>query len=337
MSYIRRYRDGWRAEVDLSGIRKSKTGRTKAEVTAWAAAEEAAIRAGARGEFPARTLAEAFAQYEREVSARKRGSRAESLRFAAFERDFPELARKVLHTITTPDLVAWRDARRRQVSDSSVVREAAQLRNVWTVAAREWHWCGEPSPWRNLKLPAKAHARTRRTGWREVRALVRHMGYRPGVAPVTPQQQVAHAYMIAQHTALRAGEIQALKRSTVDLARRVVTLAKHKTVEAEGIRFVPITRKAARVLRVLDDAAKEAKRDAYFTISSASIDVLFRKVRDYLMLENLHFHDSRADALTRMARKMDVMTLARVSGHRDLRQLLDAYYRETAGEIAARI
>ena len=80
-----------------------------------------------------------------------------------------------------------------------------------------------------------------------------------------------------------------------------------------------------------------AGRDAYFTISSASIDVLFRKVRYYLMLENLHFHDSRADALTRMARKMDVMTLARVSGHRDLRQLLDAYFRESASDIAKRI
>jgi integrase len=55
------------------------------------------------------------------------------------------------------------------------------------------------------------------------------------------------------------------------------------------------------------------------------------------MLENLHFHDSRADALTRMARKMDVMTLARVSGHRDLRQLLDAYFRESASDIAKRI
>ena len=68
MAYIRKYRAGWRAEVDISGIRKSKTGRTKAEVTAWAAAEEAAIRAGARGEFPARTLAEAFHRYELEVS-----------------------------------------------------------------------------------------------------------------------------------------------------------------------------------------------------------------------------------------------------------------------------
>ena len=337
MAYVRKYRTGWRAEIDRAGIRSSKTFETKAAAVAWATREEAAVMAGSRGEFPAKTLADAFHRYEKEVSSKKRGTRAEALRFGAFERNFPELAQKVLHTITTPDLVTWRDGRLQVVSASSVVREAAQLRNVWTVAAQEWHWCAEPSPWRALKLPAKAHARTRRTEWHEVKALLRHMGYKTKIPPAMPQAEVAYAYLVAQHTAMRAGEIQGLCRSSVDLSRRVVTLVTHKTVELEGTRFVPFTGKAARVLRVLDDRAKAAGRDAYFTISSQSIDVLFRKVRDYLMLENLHFHDSRADALTRMARRMDVMTLARVSGHRDLRQLLDAYYRETASQIASRI
>lgn len=85
----------------------------------------------ARGEFPARTLAEAFAQYEREVSARKRGSRAESLRFAAFERDFTELARKVLHTITTPDLVTWRRVTPTSLAMSAVVMVGFMIRFRW--------------------------------------------------------------------------------------------------------------------------------------------------------------------------------------------------------------
>jgi integrase len=80
-----------------------------------------------------------------------------------------------------------------------------------------------------------------------------------------------------------------------------------------------------------------AGRDSYFTISAQSLDVLFRKVRDRLLMENLHFHDARADALTRMSRRVDVMTLARISGHRDLGQLLKAYYRETAASISARL
>lgn len=115
----------------------------------------------------------------------------------------------------------------------------------------------------------------------------------------------------------------------------MITLNTHKTLEREGVRFVPFTRKAARVLSVLAAAAKVAGRDGYFTISDHSMDVLFRRVRDRLLIDGLHFHDSRADALTRLSKRMDVLRLSRVSGHRDLRQLSDAYYRATAAEIAA--
>ena len=338
MAYLRKVKGGWRAEVERAGVRTSATRETKAAAAAWAAAEEAVILSGSRGTYPEKTLSEAFRRYEREVSKNKRGARAENLRFGAFERLFPELSAKTLHTITTADLVQWREARMAVVSPSSVLREATQLRNVWTVAADEWHWTASPSPWSKLKLPAKGHARANRTGWATVRRLLRHMGYRPGRPPTTPQQEVAYAYLVAQHTAMRAGEVQGLSRSSVDLVRRVVRLDEHKTVEAEGRRFVPLFPRAIKVLRVLDAQAFAQGRDAYFTVSSQSIDVLFRKVRDRLLLKDaLRFHDSRADALTRMSRKVDVLTLAKISGHRDLNQLLDAYYRETPAQIAARL
>lgn len=336
MAYIKKTKTGYRVQIERKGVRKSQVFATKAAAAAWAAVEEGLILSGKTDSYPAKTLSDAFDRYEREVSKKKRGHHAESLRFNAWMRDFPALCGKVLHTITPDDIGMWRDAREKLVSASSVVREAAQLRNVWSVARDEWGWCGE-SPWAKVKLPAKAHARTRQTSWREVRQIVRHMGYMAEKAPATPQMEVAWAYMVAQHTAMRAGEVRSLSVSTVDLVKRVATLHSHKTLEREGVRFVPLTRKAARVLQVLDSAAKEQGRDAYFTISAQSLDVLFRKVRDRLLLENLHFHDSRADALTRLSRRVDVMTLARISGHRDLGQLLRAYYRETAASIAARI
>ena len=94
---------------------------------------------------------------------------------------------------------------------------------------------------------------------------------------------------------------------------------------------MPLTRHAVRLLRPVAD------RDRCFSLSSATLDALFRKARDRLLIEDLHFHDSRAEALTRLARKVDVLTLARISGHKDLRILQNAYYRETAAEIAARL
>lgn len=337
MAYYRKTKTGVRAQIERMGVRMSKVFPTKGAAVAWATQEEAKIMTGAAGGFPAHTLGEAFDRYEKEISKHKRGYRAEALRFEAWRRGFPDLVDKVLHKITPDDIGRWRDARRQVVSDSSVVREAAQLRNVWTVAAKEWGWCPEATPWSKIKLPAKAHPRTRQSSWMETRRIVRHMGYMTGKAPTTPQMQVAWAYMVAHHTAMRAGEVLWLKRSTVDLAKRVATLHSHKTLEREGVRFVPFTRKAARVLAVLDAAAKAEGRDEYFTISGHSLDVLFRRVRDRLLIDNLHFHDSRASALTRLSKRMDVLRLSRISGHRDLNQLLAAYYRETAADVAASI
>lgn len=336
MAYFRKLKTGWRAEVERKGVRKSKMFHTKAEAQLWAAAEETVIVKESRQEYPSKTLADAIDRYVRDVSAGKRGAHAEELRFNALLRDFPALCGKLLHEVTPSDIAEWRDARRKLVSDSSVVREAAAFRNLFNIAADEWGWCGD-SPWKKVKLPPKAHARTRRTTPSELRRIVRHMGFVTGRPPKSPQQEVAWAYLVAHHTAMRAGEVRGLKRSTVDLGKRVVTLHTHKTLEREGVRFVPFTRKAARVLAVLDGAAKDAGRDEYFTISDSSMDVLFRRVRDRLLIQELHFHDSRADALTRLSKRMDVMKLAKISGHRDLNQLLEAYYRETAADIAASI
>lgn len=137
--------------------------------------------------------------------------------------------------------------------------------------------------------------------------------------------------MVALRSGMRAGEILSLGKATLDLKRRVATVA-HKTQHLTGRpREVPLTRHTCRLL------APVADQKRCFSISSAVLDTMFRKARDRLMIEDLHFHDSRAEALTRLARKVDVLTLAKISGHKDLRILQNAYYRETAAEIAARL
>lgn len=329
MSYIRKRGARWRAEIQRGDVRLSETFATKAAAAAWALREEAAIEAGRAGKYPAKTLADALDRYERDVSAHKRGARWESLRLDLFRRGWPALCGRVLHTITTADLVEWRDERMRQVSAASVLREIALLRNVWTTAAREWLWCPEPTPWRALKMPAGPVPRDRRMGWREIRQIVRWLGYRTGRPPSTTMEAVAWALLLSLRTGMRAGEVLQLSAETVDLERRVAVLKTHKTVERDGARRVPLTRHAVRLLTVLGGKALQ--------VSSASLDALFRKARDSLLIQDLHFHDARAEALTILARRVDVMTLARISGHRDIRILQRTYYRETAEQIAARL
>lgn len=51
---------------------------------------------------------------------------------------------------------------------------------------------------------------------------------------------------------------------------------------------------------------------------------------------DLTFHDARHEACTRLARKLEVLDLARMIGHRDPRSLM-IYYNPTASEIAERL
>ena len=45
------------------------------------------------------------------------------------------------------------------------------------------------------------------------------------------------------------------------------------------------------------------------------------------------FHDTRHEAITRLCKKLDVLSLARMIGHADIREL-NTYYNATAEDIA---
>jgi integrase len=319
----------WRAQIERHGVRASATFDTKAEASAWGVREEAAILASKRGLYPRKTLADAFARYRREVSAKKEGARAEGLRFDALEREFPKLCAMVISEVATPDLVEWRQARLRLVTSGSVRRDATLIRNVFSVARDEWKWLGE-SPFKGFKVPSDNPPRHNRVPPRHVRAICRWLGYRTGQVR-SKQQEVALAFLLALRTAMRSGELLALSDATVDLDKRVATLP-HKMQYLTGRpREVPLTKHAVRLLRPMMGRGK------VFTVSDTSRDALFRKACKALLIDDLHFHDARAEALTRLAQKVDVLTLAKISGHKDLKQLLGTYYRETAQEIAARL
>ncbi len=50
-------------------------------------------------------------------------------------------------------------------------------------------------------------------------------------------------------------------------------------------------------------------------------------------MKDLHFHDLRHLAITRLAKKLPILDLARMVGHKDLR-MLQIYYNESAEAIA---
>lgn len=326
MAYIRKTAKGWRAEVERKGVRKSQTFTTKAAASAWAAREEAAIIDGTAERWPRKTLADAIRRYELEVTPSKGAAKFERVAFGVTLREHPELCAMVLHKITTADLATWRDAMLRRVSGSTVIRYGALLRNVWTVAAREWGWCPEPSPWRALRFPQHNPPRTAMVGWRQIRTILRRLNYVTGVKPASKGQEVAYAWLIALRTGMRAGEVR-IAPENFDPVARVVTLDKHKTSRTVGRRKVPVSKQAARLLSLV----------GRFTISGPSLDAIFRKARAQTLAAGFTFNDSRATALTHLSKRVDVLALARISGHKDLRELIRTYYRESEADIALRL
>jgi integrase len=326
MAHIYRNRGGWRAQVNRNGVRESRTFETKAAATLWAASREAEILTVKRGGIPRKTFGEALERYRDEISPTKKGCAFEVKRLNAFLRDFPHLAKLPASEIDGAHLSEWRDARLKVVTRGSVQRDINLLSNVFTIARDEWKWCRD-TPFRGFRAPGDNPPRIRRLLPVEIKRMVRHLGYRTGAAPTTKSGETAFAFLISLRTGMRAGEILALTPARIDTHSRVARVP-HKTEHLTGRpRDVPLSKHAVRLLQPF-------QQGFVWTVSSASLDALFRKAREQLLIRDLHFHDARADALTRFARKVDVMQLARISGHKDLRILMDHYYRVTPASIA---
>lgn len=328
MASIRQRASGWRAEVCVNGTRDSATFDTKAEARAWAAQREVDLRQDSRlGHKTTKTLRQVLERYRDEVSVHRKGAKWETNRINAIIRDYEKLVNKRLSSISTDDFVHWRNDRLAKVSPASVRREANLLSSALSVARTEWKWLGV-NPMSDLKKPAKAAHRDRRISEDEQERLLLSMGH-SDATPSTYTQQVAVAFLFALETAMRAGEIYGLQWQHVNLQGRYVTLPDTKNGTK---RHVPLSRRAVALLEQM----RGIHSQRVFTVSGDSASVLFAKARRRTQIADLRFHDTRHEALTRLAKKLHVLDLARMVGHKDPRSLM-IYYNATATEIAQQL
>jgi len=318
MASIRRIKTGYRAEVARKGVRKSRVFPSKAAAKEWAAREEYLITNAVSS---SRLLfSEVLDRYAREVSSAKRGARWEAIRIEKFQLE--PLAKKPIGDLAASDFAAWRDRRLRSVAPGSVRREMVLLSSVLNVAKREWGLITE-SPLTGVRKPTEPPHRERLPTADEMERLAVSAGEDLSTATA----RAYHAFLFSCETAMRAGEVVGLTWDRVDLVRRVARLTETKNGTA---RDVPLSSEAVRLLEALP------KSDPVFALTSRQLDALWRKLRDRAGVEGLTFHDGRAEALTRLSKKVNVLDLARISGHKDIKMLM-TYYRETMTDIAKKL
>ena len=312
--YVRKYRDGWRVEVQKHGIRASHYADTKREAQQWGIRKE--VELDGLKASKGMTFEQAAAKYVATVSRDKAAGAPEwdARRFAEFAVFIGEGAK--LAAITSGTIGDWRDHRLAEVSASTVLRHRNLLQGLFQTAVDEWKVI-QSNPFKGVRFPD--HNPPRRTvwTWQLIRRVLRAQNRN------AREVEAIRAFHIALHTGMRLNEILAAK-----VVGQVAVLERDKNSgkASEPVK-VPLARKGVRLF---------AKYQP-FTIAADIASATFSDLTDELLIDGLTFHDSRASALTWLSRRMDVMTLARISRHKNLKILMDTYYRESAEQIAARI
>lgn len=312
----------WRAKVRKKGRRLSATFPRLEQAREWAARIEAEATSSKYGMPLRRTLQDAIRAFLERVSHTRAGARWEKLRLQSLAARETDLCARQLSSLTEADFAAWRDKRLCDVSPATVRREIALLGAVLGVARREWRWLSHDPL--KIKKPKEPPARRRGVSREEVIGILAHAN-----------EQVSCAFLLGIETGMRAGEILGLTWGHVDLDRRVVTLPKTKNGDS---RQVPLS---ASAVAICDQLKPVELVGPVFHISPATLDAQFRAARVRAVsfcpsIATLRFHDSRSEAISRLSRKLDVLDLARVVGHRNLSSLM-LYYKSSAEDLAKRL
>lgn len=324
MASIRKTKEGtWRAEVMVNYKRKSKTFTTKAETNAWSVDTTRDLSTGKK-EIPHKTFGQLLEKYRDEISVHKAGERWERIRIDLFLRD--PVAQVMLAKLSKADFADWRDRRLKEISARSVIREWALLSHAINTAVKDWDWLPE-NQMANLTKPKGAPPRDRTPTKDEIDLIVHTTGYFADQPPTTVISRVGAAFLFAIETGMRAQEICNLTES--DINGQVAKIRKSKT--RAGIREVPLSKRAIEIINHVRQI--DVSGESIFNITTSQLDANFRKAMKLAGVQGLHFHDSRAEATIRLAKRIPILDLARVLGHTDLRMLM-IYYRESALKIA---
>ena len=112
---------------------------------------------------------------------------------------------------------------------------------------------------------------------------------------MTVSARIGAALLFAIEMAMRAGEIAGLTWDRVDLDKRTARLIETKNGTK---RDVPLSAEAIRLINQV-----RSDSDNIFNLTASQIDVNFRAAKARAMITDLHFHDSRHEAITRLAKK----------------------------------
>lgn len=315
MATIRRRNGKWQAQVRRKGFPEvSKTFSLKTDALEWAREQERQADKGELGKpslnLSQIMLSELVERYLQTVVPIKKSAKTETIVLEAFLRH--RICKKSLDKLTTADFAKYRDERLQKVVSATVKRQLNPIHHMFEIARHEWDIPLKTNPLERLSLNYIDRRRERRLKPEERLRLLE--GARQLQNPC-----ISIVIEWALETAMRRGEIVSLTWSQVDLKRRSVTVLESKNGYS---RTFPLTPKAASLLQ---DSLheKRSEEDYVFPITGNAIRLAWSRLVRSLKIEDLHFHDLRHEAISRLFEiGLTVPEVAKISGHKDTRMLM---------------
>jgi integrase len=319
----------WQAKVRRRHWNASASFPTKALAEVWARQVEGAIdsRRFNPGSIEADrvTLHAAMARYLQERVPLKKGVGQNEGIVRAWQRS--KLSVFPLSAIRGSDIAEWRDQKLKEVGPQTVVHHLNLLSHLYNVAASDWGMESLINPVSRVSKPTLPGGRNRRLSANEEIRLLQ-------ACDESLSSWLGSMVRLALETAMRQGELVGLRRSDIDLAKRVVFLRETKNGTA---RTVPLSARAIEILSSL--ANRERATEKLFDIEvGRAVTHAFAKSCKAAGIENLHFHDLRHEATSRLFERTDLrdIEIAAVTGHKTM-EMLKRYAHLRAADLAQRL
>ena len=326
MATFRNRSGKWQARVQIQGHSGlSKTFTNKADAERWAKQVEVEIQKGSYTNLvlaERTTFAEIIERYIAEVLPTLRGGKADFIRLKALARR--PIAKLNIVALTPQKIAHHRDERLKEIAPATVIRELSYFSSIINHARREWG-IHINNPVALVAKPKNTQGRTRIMDNTEINALFEAL--RP-----TGRKSIWMLPLVklALETAMRRSELLGLRWEHIDLDRRTIFLQLTKNGTS---RTVPLSTHAIQTLteipRMIDGRV--------FPITHEVVSQAFNRARKQAGVKDIHFHDLRHMAITRMAEKLpNLIELSAVSGHKSL-AMLKRYYHPNSELLAEKL
>ena len=320
MASITKRGERWRAEVRRKGYASQcRTFATRAQAAQWARSVETQIDAGApiTALAGATTVGDAIRAYRR-LRESTRPIKDISSEHYQLKMLLEYLGDEPIHACTPERLAAFAARRRDEdraglyTINMDIGRLGTVLRYAAPVLKMQFpDVVGAARPLlTHLRLIGSGGKRERRPVEDELRRVLEWLQGSKGA-------RYADAVEFAAASAMRRGEVCALRVADVDVTLRVAAVARKHPRKGKTIERVPLLSRAWGILQ-----RQTPENGLYFPVHPQTLSRYFKEACDALSTPDLHLHDMRHEGTSRLFEEgYSIEQVALVTGHKDWRHL----------------